>query len=153
MNTDNILKNCPKCNKKLDLPIYENEQTCPACGWTNKPEKIKKIKIKSIKWLSLLKYSFISTLVGLNIGMLYKLHQLSNFSSKIAVNLDRINLTLEKPEPESKYEYKVVSPSDSEFDDELSFEGQLGWKVVTCRRASDSLKIFSYECIMMKEQK
>jgi len=51
------------------------------------------------------------------------------------------------------YEYRVVSPLDSSFEESMSEYGSKGWKAVTCRRASDRVTdSFGYECIMIREK-
>lgn len=48
-----------------------------------------------------------------------------------------------------RYEFKVFSPFDSTFEFQMKREGQQGWRIVSCRRASDSVTDrMSYECIM-----
>ncbi len=48
------------------------------------------------------------------------------------------------------FEYMTVSPSDGTFDQQMSAYGAKGWKTETCRRATSSLDLTSYECIMSR---
>lgn len=51
------------------------------------------------------------------------------------------------------YEYKVVSPSDISFEDSMNNDGELGWQIVSCRRASDRVtEDVNYECIMIRKK-
>ena len=49
-----------------------------------------------------------------------------------------------------RYEYLVSSPDDLKFTEELSTLGAQGWKIDTCRRATNSAGGASYECILSR---
>ena len=52
-------------------------------------------------------------------------------------------------ETDAKWEYKIVTPFDSVFEQEMNIWGNLGWELVTARRAGDEYLV-RYECIMKK---
>ena len=49
-----------------------------------------------------------------------------------------------------RYEYLVSSPDDLKFTEEISLLGAQGWKIDTCRRATNSAGGASYECILSR---
>lgn len=51
------------------------------------------------------------------------------------------------------YEYQVFSPSDATFESSMNTQGDSGWQVTNCRRASDRITDeMSYECIMIRKK-
>ena len=49
-----------------------------------------------------------------------------------------------------RYEYLVASPDDFKFTEEIGALGAQGWKIDTCRRATDNAGGASYECILSR---
>jgi hypothetical protein len=49
-----------------------------------------------------------------------------------------------------RFEYRIESPSDGSFDSDMNRFGRDGWEVVSARRATDALKIASYEVILKR---
>ena len=50
-----------------------------------------------------------------------------------------------------RWEYKIVAPSDEEFDAEMASYGHEGWEIVSARRASSgSAHVMSYEVILKR---
>ena len=49
-----------------------------------------------------------------------------------------------------RYEYLVASPDDLKFTEEIGALGAQGWKIDTCRRATDNAGGASYECILSR---
>lgn len=47
-------------------------------------------------------------------------------------------------------EYNIETIPDLEWDTKGKELGDAGWDFITCRRASDGEKTFSYECIMKR---
>lgn len=52
-----------------------------------------------------------------------------------------------------EWEYRVESPSDTVLIQSLDEYGKQGWEVIEARRASDSLRNFSYEVLMKRRKR
>lgn len=67
---------------------------------------------------------------------------------QIPTNFLAIQDILTKP---AEYEYQIVSPEDTSFEESMTQYGKSGWQVVSCRRAQDALDNVGYECIMIRK--
>ena len=56
------------------------------------------------------------------------------------------------PSETTKYEYYIFSPKDGSFDVEMNREGEKGWQISSCRRATSSVDGAAYECIMQRQK-
>lgn len=54
--------------------------------------------------------------------------------------------------PMPRWEYKIVSPSDTMLEDEIGRMGNQGWELITARRASSKYGDPSYEMIFKRPQ-
>lgn len=82
--------------------------------------------------------------------------QFSVLASLVAANLVATALPLVLPASATpsyrypSYEYKVVAPDDEKLMDELATAGDLGWDIVTARRAVGEGKGAAYEMILRR---
>ncbi len=62
-------------------------------------------------------------------------------------------LRLAAPPPRGRWEHRVSSAADGEFEEHFDELGEDGWQIVTCRRARVSVgspRVFRYECVLKR---
>jgi hypothetical protein len=73
---------------------------------------------------------------------------LKQINAQQKTNFEEIHLQLKKINTQ-KYEYKIVAPRDSVFEEKMNEYGQQGWELISARRATGDYSV-SYECILKR---
>ena len=67
------------------------------------------------------------------------------------ISIEEIEALIESNRNGIKWEYKIETPSDILFEKKMNIYGNVGWELVSARRASGALGM-SYECIFKRRK-
>ena len=133
------MKKCPYCGKENQDYVIE----C-SCGYDfNYKVQRQSTEKSDTLVVSSEKASVFSALTVVNALLLLLLLVVTSFG---------VYMSHFSGSTQTVYEYKIISPSDSELEKELSDYGKRGWALKSARRAIGDRGSASYEMILMREK-
>jgi hypothetical protein len=148
------LETCAQCGGNLAPPLKSSgRQVCSYCGWTDKKRVPDTPLSEAQKDESNLVQERDQAPLSdseQKSGIAQELVRVSNY-----LLIGILGILLYGQGKKTSYEYDVVSPPDSSFNESMNKYGEQGWHAVSCRRATASgqSESVSYECILVREKR